>query len=53
MPRFVDPGEADGVVIAWTTIEEEVGAETTVTVVVLEAVEVVIVVIPEAPEELS
>jgi hypothetical protein len=53
MPRFVDSGEADGVVIAWTTIEEEVGAEMTVTVVVLEAVEVVIVVIPGAPEGLS
>jgi predicted transcriptional regulator len=49
----VDPGEADGVVIAWTTGEEEVGAETTVTVVVLEAIEVVIVVVPRAPEELS
>jgi hypothetical protein len=53
MPRFVDPGEADGVVIAWTTGEEEVGAETTVTVVVLKYVEVVIVVVPRAPEELS
>jgi hypothetical protein len=51
MPRFVDPGEADGVVIAWTTVEE-VGAETTVTVVVLKYVEVVIVVVPKAPEEL-
>lgn len=49
----MDPGEADGVVIAWTTGEEEVGAETTVTVVVLEAIEVVIVVVPRAPEELS
>jgi hypothetical protein len=49
----VDPGEADGVVIAWTTVEDEVWAETTVTVVVLKAVEVVIVVVPGAPEDLS
>jgi hypothetical protein len=49
----VDPGEADGVPTAWTTVEEEVGAETTVIVTVLEAVEVVIVVIARAPVELS